>query len=127
MRPRLLPFTIVGALGFIVQTGAFLLLTTAGWPLVASTVVAVEIAVLHNFVWHERWTWRDRTRAGSRSRRLGAFVLSTAVTSVLGNVVFVLLYGRILQGDALVAAIAANGTTTIFNFAAADRLVFRCV
>jgi putative flippase GtrA len=30
-----------------------------------ATAVAVELAVLHNFVWHHCWTWRDWPSATS--------------------------------------------------------------
>jgi len=54
---RLAPFTAVGVLGFVVQLGALHALTAyAGWPWLAATLVSVELAVLHNFLWHERWT-----------------------------------------------------------------------
>ena len=32
-----------------------------------ATLVAVEAAILSNFVWHYRWTWRDRSGSGSIS------------------------------------------------------------
>ena len=35
--------------------------------------LAVEAAILHNFLWHERWTWSDRAAAGRRLDRLAAF------------------------------------------------------
>ena len=34
-------------------------------PLALATALAVEAALLHNFVWHQQVTWRDRTRAES--------------------------------------------------------------
>ena len=40
---------------------------SAGRPL-----IAVEAAVLHNFGWHERWTWRDRPRAGQHGCSAGS-------------------------------------------------------
>ena len=59
--------------------------SSARWPCwftarlhyLVATAIAVEAAVLHNFCWHQRWTWRDR-RAASRTtavRRLGRFHL----------------------------------------------------
>ena len=65
-------FASVGALGLVVQLASLGALTwIARWGYLPATVAAVEIAVIHNFLWHERWTWRDRTVTGfSASRRV---------------------------------------------------------
>ena len=59
---RLLKFNFVGAIGIGVQFGVLFLLKSV-WHVhyLVATVIAVEMAVLHNFVWHERFTWADRT------------------------------------------------------------------
>jgi dolichol-phosphate mannosyltransferase len=69
---RFVRFNIVGALGLAVQLAVLAGLDRAGWPLVPATLTAVEVAVLHNFFWHERWTWADR-RPGRRVDRLLRF------------------------------------------------------
>jgi len=53
----------------VVQVGAlFLLKTVLHFNYLAATAIAVEAAVVHNFVWHEWFTWGDRVRASwSRS------------------------------------------------------------
>ena len=58
-------FNLVGAMGMVVQLGALALLErcAAGHYLYASAA-ALEITLLHNFVWHVHYTWRDR-RDGS--------------------------------------------------------------
>lgn len=53
-------FSLVGAVGIGVQLGALALLTTAGVHYLRATALAVEIAVLHNFAWHQNFTWSDR-------------------------------------------------------------------
>lgn len=58
-------FNLVGGIGVLVQFGAlFLLKSVLHFDYLAATAIAVELAVVHNFVWHERFTWRDRTRTG---------------------------------------------------------------
>ena len=122
---RFVPFAVVGAGGFAVQMIAFELLTHAGWPLMLATAASVETAVAHNFAWHERWTWRDRTEGGAGwPRRLAAFVASTAMTSLAGNLVFVTLFAGLIAADPIVLAATAVGATALVNFVVADRLVF---
>jgi putative flippase GtrA len=55
---RWIAFMTVGLGGFIVQLAAVTLLARAGLADAPATALAVELAILHNFVWHERWTWR---------------------------------------------------------------------
>jgi putative flippase GtrA len=58
-------FNLVGAIGILVQFAAlFFLKGVLHLNYLAATALAVETAVVHNFVWHERYTWADRVRAG---------------------------------------------------------------
>ena len=91
----------------------------------AATVLAVEAAVLHNFVWHERWTWRVPKGAGSRLARACRFHSTTAVLSILGNVVLMSLFVEGLGWPVRLANLAAVAILGIANFRAADRWVFR--
>ena len=87
---RLGKFNLVGMLGAALQL-LLLYLLTKGFHMsaVAATPVAVEIVVLHNWAWHERFTWRDRQCKGIRQRitRLLRFHASNGLTSLAGNTV----------------------------------------
>jgi len=123
---RPLAFVTVAAAGFLLQTATVGLVTQ--WTTIApecATAAGVELAVLHNFLWHDRWTWRDRA-ARSRSR-LGRFVtyqLATGTTSIVGNVVVVTLAMRLMPIDATAANVLAVGVMSVANYLIADRLVF---
>jgi putative flippase GtrA len=55
-------FNFVGGIGIGVQFGAlFLLKDVLHFNYLAATAIAVEAAVVHNFVWHEQFVWVDRT------------------------------------------------------------------
>jgi len=55
-------FNFVGGIGIGVQFAAlFLLKGVLHLNYLAATAIAVEAAVVHNFVWHEHFTWADRT------------------------------------------------------------------
>src|SRR5436190_22531456 len=100
-------FNVVGVLGFALQSGALFALTHSPYPLgyLAATAAAVELAVLNNFVWHQRWTWSDRPSAtwSETLRRLIKFNLTHAAVSIIGNMTFIsLLVGRLglpIAGD----------------------------
>src|SRR2546428_13088728 len=92
-------FNVVGVLGFALQLGALFVLKQSAHPVnyLAATAAAVELAVLNNFVWHQRWTWRDRPSAttGETLRRLLEFNITNGARSIKGNLVFIsILVGR---------------------------------
>jgi len=121
-------FNVVGALGFALQSGALFVLThtTMRFTYLAATALAVELAVLHNFVWHQRWTWRDRPAATMLDslRRLAKFNITNGLVSLVGNLAFMaMLVGRLglpIAGANLISVAACS----IFNFVLADRIAF---
>lgn len=124
---RWLKFNLVGAIGFAVQLAALALFVSGlRMNYLVATALAVEVAVLHNFVWHELYTWRDRTRLapGGTLGRLLRFNLTTGALSVAGNLVIM----RVLVGRLGMNYLAANVLTilacSLANFAASHWLVF---
>lgn len=124
---RWLKFNFVGAIGIAVQLGVLTLLTALGVDYLFATAVAVESAVLHNFFWHERFTWRDRSSRHAResAARLLRFNLTTGAVSIAGN----LLLMRLLVGQAHIAPFFSNllsiAGCSLVNFLVSDRWVFR--
>jgi putative flippase GtrA len=122
---RFLRFAFAGAGGFVVQLAVLAALTEIfAIHYVTATIVAVEVAILVNFVWHERWTWSDRERRGVIARLL-RFNALTAVTSILGSVVVT----TFLVETASMNPIVANSISVLvlgaLNFVGSDRFVFR--
>ena len=126
-------FVIVGCLGFVLQLLTLWALTSlAGWPWLPATAAAVEVAVLHNFVWHEWWTWGDRrfrriaAFAGLRTfARLVRFNVATGLTSIVGNLVVMEFLVEALGLSPLISNAIAVGLLSIVNFIVSDRWVFR--
>jgi dolichol-phosphate mannosyltransferase len=121
-------FNLVGVLGFALQSGALFLLTHATHRIgyIAATVLAVELAVLNNFVWHQLWTWRDRPSRTRREtmRRLAKFNFTSGLISIAGNVVMMsILVGR-LGLPIIGASLTSVATCSILSFILADRIAF---
>ena len=115
-------FNIVGTIGFAVQLVTLRTLHRAGMPVALATCLAVEAAVLHNFAWHERWTWAGRT-TGTRARRLARFHVSNGLISMAGHVA--LTTTLVHAGAPLVLAnLTAAVVCALLNFAAAVAWVF---
>ncbi|HEY7097812.1 MAG TPA: GtrA family protein [Terriglobales bacterium] len=118
-------FNAVGGLGIGVQL-CVLGLSTRLCQLnyLAATAVAVEAAIIHNYLWHDRFTWSDRPSDGRVSRFM-KFNLTTGALSILGNLAFM----RVLVGLWNIPYLRANlitiGMCSIANFLISDHIVFK--
>lgn len=125
-RVRVGIFTLVGVAGYLVQTGVlWVLVGGRGWAVVPATLVATEAAVLHNFIWHLRWTWADRP-AGPReaAARMVRFNVSNGGFSLVGGAAIMALLADVVGVHYLAANLAAVLVVSIVNFLASDRFVF---
>ena len=122
---RWLRFNFVGLLGIGVQLAALALyVRVLGMHYLAGTALAVETAVLHNFVWHERWTWRDRAGSGLTAR-LWRFHAGNGLVSIAANVVLMKLFAGWLGMPLIRANLAAIAITSVANFLIGEFWVFR--
>lgn len=127
-------FNFVGGIGIGVQFGAlFLLKGVLHFNYLAATAIAVEAAVVHNFVWHEQFTWADRTTPQrtkqdrlppSRLRRLLRFHLSNGAVSIFGNLALM----KVMVGQAHMNYLLANAIAitvcSLANFLVSETWVF---
>jgi putative flippase GtrA len=124
-----LKFNAVGIVGVGVQLLALAVLKTGlGLNTMVATFLAVETAVLHNFFWHERWTWVERTRVKTSARdvisRLLRFNLANGIISIVGNLFLMWLFVDRLHFHYLPSNLIAIATCSLINFVVSDRLVF---
>lgn len=125
--PRCLKFYAVGAIGIAVQLGLLALFTRGfGLHYLAATALAVEASVLHNFLWHRKWTWADRpgTGAAATAMRLIRFNLANGLVSVAGNLFFMHLFAGLLGLDPMMANLFSLVPCALVNFLLSDRWVF---
>jgi putative flippase GtrA len=148
-------FNLVGAMGIVVQVAAlFLLKSVLHFDYLLATAIAVEAAVVHNFVWHEQFTWADRVRAlaptpapgveahrmsrfvaalkrgatqtlrGQSARRLVRFNLTNGAVSILGNLALM----KVMVGLGHMNYLLANGMSITLcsaaNFLVSEEWVF---
>jgi putative flippase GtrA len=118
-------FNLVGAAGMAVQLGALALFNrwAPGYYLCASAA-AIEVTLLHNFVGHVHFTWRDRREDAALLKQLMRFHLSNGLVSMVGNLALM----RVLVREAHLPVLAANGIAilccSILNFCMGDRWAF---
>ena len=123
MMTRFARFAVAGTSGFFVQVAAMAVLTTLNVHYLIATVIAVEAAILSNFVWHQRWTFRDRS--GAWRRRLIQFNALNAVTSIAGSVFLTAVFVESMRLNPVIANVVSVVGLSVINFLGADRLVFR--
>lgn len=124
---RWIKFNVVGSIGIGVQLATLAIFRS--WlklDYLLATGLAVEIAVIHNFLWHERFTWSDRPAARPIQSlfRLAKFNLSNGAVSLAGNLVLM----RLLVGEFKLNYLASNVIAIVLcslaNFMLGDRFVF---
>ena len=130
-------FNLVGGMGIVVQFAAlFLLKSFLHFNYLAATAIAVEAAVIHNFVWHERFTWADRIESDRiqptslqptwrRSLpRLLRFHLANGAVSILGNLALM----KVMVGEGHMNYLVANAIAIVIcslaNFLVSNEWVF---
>jgi putative flippase GtrA len=122
---RFVRFNGVGAIGFSVQLAVLTGLLHARVPYLLATAAAVEASVLNNFLWHERWTWRDRPASGrARLIRLGRFHALNGLISLGGNLLVVSTLTGDLGVNPIVSNVVAVLVCSVLNFFGAHQIVF---
>ena len=125
---RWFKFNAVGGIGVGVQLVALTILAgQLELNYLVATALAVEAAVIHNFLWHERWTWADRFNQGRQGswRRFVQFNLTTGTLSIVGNLLFMRFFVGSLEMHYLVANLLTIAVCSVLNFMVSDRLVFQ--
>ena len=121
-------FGLVGFMGAMLQLMLVSLLTKCfGVPSTEATLAAVEITILHNFVWHQRFTWSHRGLKSLRqlALRLWRFHAGNGLVSLAGNTILMYCLVEQLKAPVLPAAMGAIVFCSLANFLIADRWVFR--
>ena len=118
-------FNLVGAMGMALQLAALALFSRL-WPghYLFATSAAIELALLHNFAWHLRYTWRDRRSDSALLAQLVRFHLSNGLVSMLGNLALM----RILVDEARIPLLASNTVAilccSLINFCLGNNWAF---
>jgi len=120
---RLFRFLVVGAFGFVVDTGSLSVFAFAlGMNRVVAKGAAFSLAVVSNFVWNRFWVYPD-SRAKSVALQIAQFLIVSLVGLLINIGVFSAVDGFAskISGPVLglyLAQVVAVGTALVWNFAA---------
>jgi putative flippase GtrA len=89
----------------VVQLGALAALDQL-WPghYLAATAAAIELTLVHNFILHLHYTWRDRFDRSALAGQFLRFHLSNGLVSIVGNLALMTLLVR----EARIPVVASN-------------------
>lgn len=120
--PRFLMYALVGASGVLVDMGTLFLLgdpRMLGLGLVPAKALAVEAAIVNNFLWNDVWTFGDLTarsrRGAARWRRFAKFNAICGVGLLL-SVALVTIQASWLGMNRYLANAVAIGLVTLWNY-----------
>ncbi|HYX30159.1 MAG TPA: GtrA family protein [Pyrinomonadaceae bacterium] len=121
-------FNVVGIVGFALQMVTLFVLTHNPYRIgyLPATAIAVELAVINNFIWHQRWTWNDRPShtSGETLSRLVKFNITNGAVSLVGNLIFMsFLVGR-MRLPVVGANVLSVCACALLNFLLADKIAF---
>jgi putative flippase GtrA len=123
---RWIKFYFVGGIGIGLQMAVlWLLRSKLHVDYLIATALAVETAIVHNFVWHERFTWADRGSGGKNTFRFLKFNAATGLFSIMGNLLLMKMLVEFAHVQYLAANLIAIGSCSGLNFIASDRFVFQ--
>ena len=116
-----LKFNAVGGIGIAVQLAA--LKEGLHLDYLLATALAVQAAVVHNFLWHARFTWVDRSTENGLVRFL-EFNLTAGAFSIAGNLLIMRVVVS-MEVNYLVANAISIAACSLANFVVSDLFVFR--
>jgi putative flippase GtrA len=126
---RWLKFNAVGAMGMIVHLSLLgLLVHVFKVHYLLATAVSVETAILHNFVWHRRWTWVERSDDRTTGPVIAAFLrfnLTNGLVSLISNLFSAYLLTGFWHLDPVLSNLLSLVPSSVVNYLLSDRVVFR--
>jgi putative flippase GtrA len=93
-----------------------------------ATAVSVETAILHNFVWHRRWTWVERSDDRTTGPVIAAFLrfnLTNGLVSLISNLFSAYLLTGFWHLDPVLSNLLSLVPSSVVNYLLSDRVVFR--
>jgi len=116
---RFLKFGIVGGSGVIVnQFFLWLFTETFGLHYLVSSVLAIFLAMISNFIWNDLWTWRDRGEPGVKAYfvRLLKFCVVSSIAGYIGNLGVLWILTHFFHIHYLISNLFGIAVGTVLNY-----------
>jgi len=123
--PRIIKFSIVGGSGVLVNMGVLYLLTEylhfLYW---ISSIFAIEISIIFNFLLNNIWTWRDRKKKSFTSRII-QYHISVGMTAIIANWLMLILLTEMFGLYYMISNLIGIVIGTIANYIVNDLWTFK--
>jgi len=125
---RAFKFSSVGFSGVIVNTGILYLLTEhCGLDYRISSLLAIELSIINNFIWNSLWTWSDNKATSNRnlSKRFIKFHISSVFTAFVVNYGSLILLTELFHIQYQISNLIGIALGSLLNFFFSHFWVFR--
>lgn len=125
LNTRILKFSVVGVSGVLVNMGILFILTEYFHILyLISSIIAIEMSIISNFLLNDIWTWRDRTKK-KFIYRFVQYHISVGITAVLVNWGILFILTEVFDVYYLISNLIGIGVGTLSNYIINDLWTFR--
>ena len=122
---RLLKFGVVGISGVGVNMGMLYFLTEyVHIPYLVSSIIAIEISIISNFLLNDIWTWKDRIKK-KYIYRLIQYHISVGITAVFVNWLLLLVLTEVFGLYYLLSNLIGIAMGTFANYIINDVWTFK--
>lgn len=121
-------FNLVGWLGMVVNSGClYFFKGILGVPLIPASLLSIEIAIIHNFIWHRYWTWKDRKSDHPLPflKQLIVYNLMTGLVDLVVNVTILWVLTTFFGVYYLIANIAGMIMGPFIKFWLNEKIIFK--
>jgi len=113
---RFIKFGIVGTSGILANNFVlWLLVELSGLPFYLCSLIAIETAILNNFLLNDAWTWADR-KSGSKIIRFLKYNASTAFSSIFINISVLMFFKEWVGLPYIISNLIGIGFGMLVNF-----------
>ena len=121
-------YNAIGLMGLGLQLILLFLLTRfVHLNYFVATLFAVQCALIHNFLWHQRYTWKENVVCSKKESvmRFVRFNSSSGTLAIISNLGFTALLVQIVHLPLVVCNLMAIGICNVANFLFANNFVFQ--
>ena len=113
-------------LGTAVNTGClYLFKGVLKIPIIPASMMAIEVAILHNFLWFRWWAWKDRIHRPSFFKHLLFYNAATGVVDLVANVSVLWALSTFAGVHYLLANLAGMIAGPFIKFWLNEKFIFR--
>ena len=125
---RFIKFGIVGGSGILVNMGFLWFFTEiGGLYYLVSSVLAIALAMISNFIWNDLWTWQDSGEPGVKAymTRMAKFIVVSSIAAYIGNLGILWILTHFFHIYYLISNLIGIAVGTILNYSVNNFWTFK--